>query len=111
MPPSSKRSEPNAIIKEEESFSKIVQLITASRYKVIQAVNSGLIDLYWNIGQIISGKIEAAEWGDGVVDQLARYISRTHPGLRGFTRANLFRMRQFYETYRSDEIVAPLARQ
>jgi predicted nuclease of restriction endonuclease-like (RecB) superfamily len=111
MTPSSKRSEPNAMIKEEESFSEIVQLITSSRYKVIQAVNRGLIDLYWNIGQIISGKIEAAEWGDGVVDQLARYISRTHPGLRGFTRANLFRMRQFYETYRSDEKVAPLAGQ
>ena len=31
-----------------------------------------------------------AEWGDGVVDELAAYIARTQPGLRGFTRANLF---------------------
>ncbi len=49
--------------------------------------------------------------GDGVVEQLAEVIARTQPGLRGFTRANLFRMRQFYDTYRSGEKVAPLARQ
>lgn len=60
---------------------------------------------------IISRKIEAAEWGDGVVEQLATYISKTQTGLRGFTRANLFRMRQFYETYRTKQKVAPLARQ
>ena len=32
-------------------------------------------------------------------------------GLRGFTRRNLFRMRQFYATYQGDEKVAPLVRQ
>ena len=49
--------------------------------------------------------------GDGVVPQLAAYIARTQPGIRGFTRANLFRMRQFYETNRDDSIVAALLRQ
>jgi predicted nuclease of restriction endonuclease-like (RecB) superfamily len=63
------------------------------------------------VGAYISRKLENAEWGDGVVEQLAAYIARTQPGLRGFTRRNLFRMRQFYETYRSDEIVSPLVRQ
>lgn len=53
----------------------------------------------------------AAEWGDGVIDQLAVFLARTQPGLKGFSRRNLFRMRQFYETYRENEIVAPLARQ
>lgn len=42
---------------------------------------------------------------------LARHIAETHPGLRGFTRPNLFRMRQFYEAYRDDAIVSPLVRQ
>jgi predicted nuclease of restriction endonuclease-like (RecB) superfamily len=63
------------------------------------------------VGAHISRKIESAEWGDGVVDQLAAYIARTQPGLRGFTRPNLFRMRQFYETYRNDEKVSSLLRQ
>jgi predicted nuclease of restriction endonuclease-like (RecB) superfamily len=99
------------VISGEAEFSEVVQLIASSREKVIQSINSGLIDLYWNIGNIISRKIEAAEWGDGVVEQLATYISKTQTGLRGFTRANLFRMRQFYETYRTEQKVAPLARQ
>ncbi|WP_260705681.1 PDDEXK nuclease domain-containing protein [Edaphobacter flagellatus] len=96
---------------EETTFAEIVQLIAASQEKAVRAVNTVLIDLYWNVGEIISRKIASSEWGDGVVRQLAEYIVRTQPGLRGFTRANLFRMRQFYETYRDDEKVAPLVRQ
>jgi predicted nuclease of restriction endonuclease-like (RecB) superfamily len=96
---------------EDATFFEIVGLIVATREKSLQAVNTALIDLYWNVGEIISRKITAAEWGDGVVAQLAEYIARTQPGLRGFTRSNLFRMRQFYETYRGDKKVAPLVRQ
>ena len=93
------------------SFNEVVQLIAAARQRAMQSVNTTLIELYWQVGAIISRKIEAAEWGDGVVEQLARHIATTQPGLRGFTRPNLFRMRQFYETYRGDEIVSPLVRQ
>ena len=96
---------------DQPAFSDIVQLIHASRQQALQSVNTVLIDLYWKVGEIISRKLEAAEWGDGVVDQLASYIARTQPGLRGFTRRNLFRMRQFYETYRADAIVSPLLTQ
>ncbi len=92
------------------SFTEIVQLIAAAKQRAIQAVNTSLIDLYWQVGEIISHKIASAEWGDGVVNQLADHIAQTQPGLRGFTRANLFRMRQFYETYQGDVKVAPLAR-
>lgn len=53
------------------------------------------------MAQTISRKIEQAEWGDGVVVQLAEHLAQTQSGLRGFTRPNLFRMRQFYEAYRA----------
>jgi predicted nuclease of restriction endonuclease-like (RecB) superfamily len=95
----------------EQTFSDIAALISASRLRALRAVNTALVDLYWQIGEIISHKLDRAEWGDGVVDELAQFIAQTHPGLRGFTRANLFRMRQFYETYRQEEKVAPLVRQ
>lgn len=97
--------------KDDATFSEIVQLIASSREKALQAVNTALIDLYWEVGATISRKIAAADWGDGIVEELAAYIARTEPGLRGFTRANLFRMRQFYETYNGDKKVAPLVRQ
>jgi len=97
--------------RDDEAFSEIVRLIASSREKAFQAVNTALVDLYWGVGATISSKIAAAEWGDGVVDRLAQFVARTEPGLRGFTRSNLLRMRQFYETYRDDPIVAPLVRQ
>lgn len=92
-------------------FAEVTQLIADARQRAVLAVNTTLIDLYWQVGQIISQRIGAAEWGDGVVVQLAAHIAETQPGLRGFTRANLFRMRQFYEAYRDDEKVSPLVRQ
>jgi predicted nuclease of restriction endonuclease-like (RecB) superfamily len=96
---------------EEHSFSEIAQLIDAARKNTFRAVNTALIDLYWQIGQTLSRRIESAEWGEGVVDRLSEYLARTQPALRGFTRANLFRMRQFFETYRDEEKVVPLLRQ
>ncbi|WP_447792616.1 PDDEXK nuclease domain-containing protein [Pseudomonas farris] len=93
------------------SFNEITQLIITARQRAVQAVNTELIELHWQVGAYISRKIEAAEWGDGVVAQLATHLARTQPGLRGFTRPNLFRMRQFYEAYRHDAKVSALLRQ
>ena len=95
----------------ETAFAEIVNLIQSARQQAFQTVNTTLIELYWHVGEFISRKIENAEWGDGVVEQLAAYIARTQPGLRGFTRPNLFRMRQFYVTYRNNEKVSALLRQ
>ena len=92
-------------------FSKIASLIAAAKQRAVQAVNTTLIELYWQIGERISRRIAASEWGDGVVEQLARYLAQTQPGLRGFTRRNLFRMRHFYEAYPDPEIVSALLTQ
>lgn len=101
----------NATPAREERFDEVVNLIHSARQRCMQAVNTQLIELYWQVGAYISRKIENAEWGDAVVSQLAAHLARTQPGLRGFTRSNLFRMRQFFEAYRHDEVVSPLVRQ
>ena len=95
----------------DDGFAEVMGLIQAARQRAFQAVNTALIDLYWQIGEHISRKIATAEWGAGVVAQLAAHIAKAYPGLRGFTRPNLFRMRQFYEAYRGEEVVSPLVRQ
>ena len=95
----------------EKSFAEVVQLIQSAKQTAVQSVNAQLVDLYWQVGAYISQKLEKAEWGDGIVPQLAAYRAKTQPGLRGFTRPNLFRMRQFYEAYRNDEKISPLVRQ
>ncbi|HEY4079290.1 MAG TPA: PDDEXK nuclease domain-containing protein [Burkholderiaceae bacterium] len=92
----------------ETAFGEVVGLIEQARQRAHQAVNTELVGLYWQIGEYISGKIAAAEWGEGVVGNLAEHLARTLPGQRGFTSRNLFRMRQFFEIYRAHEIVTPL---
>jgi predicted nuclease of restriction endonuclease-like (RecB) superfamily len=100
-----------AAIPEEQAFAEVVEMIQASRSRALAAVNTALIDLYWRIGEYISRKLETATWGEGVVEALARYIQRHHPSLRGFTRRNLFRMRQLFEAYKGKEKVPALLTQ
>lgn len=92
-------------------FAEITRLIEAARQRAYLAVNTALIDLYWQVGAYLSGKIKAAEWGEGVVEQLAQHLASTQPGLKGFTRRNLFRMRQFYEAYPDPQLVTALLTQ
>lgn len=96
---------------QEADFREVLALIEDARRRAYQAVNTELVGLYWQLGKYISKKLESAQWGEGVVDGLATAISRRYPGLRGFTRRNLFRMRQFYEAYWNREIVSPLVTQ
>ena len=59
----------------QADFDKVLALIDAARAQAVAAVNTTLIELYWNIGAFISRKIESADWGEGVVDQLAAHIA------------------------------------
>jgi predicted nuclease of restriction endonuclease-like (RecB) superfamily len=95
----------------ETSFAEVIGLIQQARHRAFHAVNTELIELYWQVGEYISRKLETAAWGESVVEKLARYIAQKHLDIKGFTRRSLFRMRQFYETYRNDKKVAPLVRE
>ena len=74
-------------------------------------MNATLIDLYWRIGEHLSRKIAAGEWGDGTVEQLAAHIRKAQPNVTGFSNKNLWRMRQFYETYSASPILSALLRE
>jgi len=91
-------------------FDEVLALIEATRFRVVTAVNTALIDLYWRIGQYISRKIADEGWGQGTVAALAEYIRARRPNARGFSASNLWRMMQFYETYRGLPKLAPLVR-
>lgn len=92
-------------------FNDIIHLIQKSRINAIKAVNKELINLYWNIGEYISIKIEQSEWGQGVVSELSNFIQNNHPELKGFSDKNLWRMKQFYETYKDFPKLSTLLRE
>lgn len=80
-------------------FAQILRIIEAGRASAFAAVNVALIETYWSIGQQLSVRVSEADWGKGVVKELALWLSREEPDLKGFSASNLWRMKQFYETY------------
>ena len=95
----------------EERFFEIIQLINSSRVNAIKAVNAELINLYWKVGEYISKKIELAEWGDSIVEELANYIKKNEPNIKGFSDKNLWRMKQFFEAYKDFPKLSTLLRE
>jgi len=95
----------------DKRFTDIIQLIKQSRTNAIRAVNAELINLYWHIGEYIGKKLEQSEWGDSVVTELATYIQQNEPDIKGFSDKNIWRMKQFYETYKDFPKLSPVVRE
>ncbi|MCP4148264.1 MAG: DUF1016 domain-containing protein, partial [bacterium] len=95
----------------KKEFHEIRRLIETAKSQALKSVNKELITLYWNVGERISRRLNDSQWGDAVVEQLATYLRRTQPELKGFSRRGLYRMRQFYETYNQLENVSTLLTQ
>lgn len=95
----------------QQDFVDILIQIKQAKQKAYAQINITLIELYWNIGRMISQKVSSATWGKGVVTELARFITINNPTIKGFSDKNLWRMKQFYETYNDDEKLSPLVRE
>ncbi len=96
----------------ESQFNEIVTLINNTKKKVYRIANAAMIDLYWHIGERLSYRVANSHWGDGVISQLAKYIAANTEDSKGYSDKNLWRMKQFYETYRNaDEKLSALLRE
>lgn len=90
-------------------FKQVVLLIEEARSRAFHKVNEELVLLYFKVGNLVSEKVSAGAWGENTVEELASFIQDNCPGLKGFNRRGLYRMKQFYETYSSPEFVSTLA--
>lgn len=93
------------------TFAEITQIIGEARDNAYRKVNEELIFMYQRVGRFLSEKAKEANYGDGYIDSLADYIQNQFPGIKGFNRRGLYRMRQFYETYVGNEKVSSLLTQ
>ena len=100
----------NKLNSTETTFRELLVQIQQTRQKVFAQANTTLMELYWHIGHTISEKVQREAWGKGVVSELARYIAQQAPDVKGFSDKNLWRMKQFYETYKGDEQLSAMAR-
>jgi predicted nuclease of restriction endonuclease-like (RecB) superfamily len=62
------------------------------------------MSLYWTIGKSISEKVNTANWGSSVVEELSKDLKEEFPNQKGFSRSNLFSMKKWFEFYSQSEI-------
>ena len=99
------------LISNMEQFGEIVSIIDNARARAMRAVNAELINMYWEIGAYISEKVDSAGWGKNVVSEFSEFLRNHYPAAKGFSPQNIWRMKQFYETYRGKEKLSPLVRE
>lgn len=93
------------------SVAGLIHIIEESRQTALKKVNEELIKMYWKVGEFLSKEIEHTSYGDAYIDEISREIQEAFPGIKGFNRRGLYRMKKFYETYKDNEIVTPLVTQ
>ena len=81
--------------------------IAEARHKAALSLNTALIELYWHIGKEITLKEENAEWGSGFIERLSRDLTVAFPDMKGFSRRNLYAIRQWYLYYSARFPIVP----
>ncbi len=92
-------------------FDDVISIIDNARMNAFRAVNRELINMYWDIGEYVSCRVSEGGWGNAVVKEFSTFIQSRYVGIKGFSPQNIWRMKQFFETYRSNEKLSPLVRE
>ena len=90
-------------------YGEIIAIIERARENAFRAVNREVISMYWDIGAYVSKRVKHGGWGKAVVQDFADFIQSRFAGIQGFSASNIWRMRQFYETYKDNERLAEMA--
>ncbi len=101
----------NLTNKSNLEFDDLVKIIENAKNRAYRKVNEELILMYVEVGKFIYQKLSESKYGDKIVEELVIFFEHNYPDLKGFNRRGLYRMRQFYELYKDDEIVSPLVTQ
>lgn len=83
----------------DTTLADLKKQIRKSQLKAALSVNKELILLYWGIGKTIVEKQEKSGWGTNILEKLSKDLQNEFPGVEGFSRRNISRMRAFYREY------------
>lgn len=84
-----------------EIYLRITEIISASKKRIFNSLNSEIVKTYWMIGKEIleeeqQGQ-ERAKYGSDLINKLSKKLTVEFG--KGFTARNLWQMRKFYELY------------
>jgi hypothetical protein len=77
--------------------------IRAAQIRASLSVNRELIELYWDVGEMIVNRQRVEGWGKAIVDKIAADLQKDFPGIEGFSPRNIWRMRAFYVAWAGDK--------
>lgn len=80
-------------------FADLKQRLIKARQAAALALNTAVIEFYWELGRDIAQKEKLAEWGDRFIERLSRDLCHDFPDMKGFSRRNLYAIRQWYLFY------------
>lgn len=85
--------------------------IKSTQLKVAISANAQLIELYWNLAADIINKQAESNWGDAILEQLSIDLKLSFPNINGFSRRNLYAIRQWHLFYKQqfDFVPQPVA--
>lgn len=83
--------------------------IKESQTRALISVNRELISVYWEIGKTIYEQQKTDSWGTAVVDQFAKDLQNSFPGMKGFSSRNIWRMKDLYLSYHQNEKLTTLS--
>lgn len=73
--------------------------IVRSKFNVCKTANKEYLMLYLSLGKMLSAKIRAEKWGTKMLEKISADLQKELPGLKGFSPANLKKMRIFADAY------------
>lgn len=85
--------------------------IYSAKSKAIISANRFMIELYFEIGKSIVEKQETLGWGKSVVEQMSKDLINEFGEKSGYSSSNLWRMRNFYLSYKDNEKLAQAVRE
>lgn len=80
-------------------IKSLKEKVQSAQLRASLSVNRELIKLYWEIGKDVVTRQGKDGWGSKVIERVAKDLQNAFPGVEGFSRTNLFRMRAFYLAY------------
>lgn len=90
----------------EQLRGAVKERIRTAQLEALRVVSQGLITPYTDIGRMIVERQQGDPWGKSGVANLAEDLRVEFPGANGFSAANLWRMKVFFEPYGESEKLA-----
>lgn len=80
-------------------LKNIKRRVRSAQLKAATAVNTALLEFYWNLGADIVEKQKNVAWGSGFLKQLSKDLRDEFPDMKGFSYNNIQYIKRWYLFY------------